>query len=268
VIPVDSLSDERLAAYRSVADPAALAAGGLFVAEGRSIVARLARLNWREGHAFKGALLSVLLTPAAWSGMRGVLEGSQVPVYVAPQDIMNVVVGFNIHRGCLALGRRPARGGLAGALERAHRIVALEQVTNPDNLGGILRSAAAFGVHLIVLGPGCADPLYRKCIRTSMGSAFDVPWVESDAWPEPLARLRSSGVRVLALTTDPGTRRLKDVPIAGGRLAVLAGSEGQGLSPAALAHADERVTISMTPLVDSLNVATAVSIALYHLSEG
>jgi tRNA G18 (ribose-2'-O)-methylase SpoU len=144
-------------------------------------------------------------------------------------------------------------------------MLVLEGVNNPDNIGGIFRSAAAFDVDLIVLGPACADPLYRKSVRTSMGATLEVPYAASGEWPAALDLLRAHGYAVVALTTDAtGVSLPRFHPVAP-RLALLAGAEGPGLSAGALARAAERVTIPMTGRVDSLNVATAVSIALYHV---
>ncbi len=130
---------------------------------------------------------SVLLTRAAWDALSGALPLSTdtPPVFVVSQRVMNEIAGFNIHRGCLALAERPARETLTAAhLAGARRVVVLEGVNNPDNIGGIFRSAAAFGVDLVVLGPACSDPFYRKAIRTSMAATLQVPFVEAGRWPE------------------------------------------------------------------------------------
>jgi tRNA G18 (ribose-2'-O)-methylase SpoU len=267
VIPVSSLDDPRVAGYRAVADPARLLAEGLFVVEGRLVVPRLLEHSASTGR-WAGAAESVLLSPAAFERMRAVVDRHpSVPVYVAPQAVMDGLVGFNMHRGCLALARRPAIPELRCDAEPGpRRILVLEGVNNPDNVGGIFRSAAAFGADLVVLGPACADPLYRKAVRTSMGATLDVPYVSAGEWPAALDRLASSGVRVLALTTDADACPLSRFVPGPAPLALLAGAEGAGLSEAARARADMRVTIPMTGRVDSLNVATAISIALYHVT--
>jgi tRNA G18 (ribose-2'-O)-methylase SpoU len=141
----------------------------------------------------------------------------------------------------------------------------LEGVSNPDNVGGVFRSAAALGADLVVLGPACADPLYRKSVRTSMGATLEVPYVVAPEWPSALDWLRAHDCEVVALTTDNAALPLPRFVTARRRVVLLAGAEGPGLSAAALAHADVRVTIPMTGCVDSLNVAIAVSIALYHV---
>lgn len=230
------------------------------------MVPRLLGLASQPGR-WAGAAHSVLLSPAAFEQMREVVSADTgVPVYVVPQSLMDGLVGFNMHRGCLALARRPPVPVLsAEAIEGASRLVVLEGVNNPDNIGGIFRSAAALGGDLVVLGPACADPLYRKSVRTSMGATLDVPYVAAPDWPGALDVLRANGVEVVALTTLPDALPLAQLSPWGPRVALLAGAEGEGLSDAALARADTCATIPMTGRVDSLNVATAVSIALYHV---
>ncbi len=269
MIHLPAMDDERLAGYRLVADPAALLARGIFVAEGRLVVRRLLDASGTPGHVFEGAIASVLVTAAALEGLRdGLDRHPAVPVYVVPQDVMNDVAGFNIHRGCLALARRPASVPLdAGPPAGRARVVVLEGVNNPDNVGGIFRSAAAFGVDLIVLGPACADPLYRKSIRTSMGATLAIPWMTAADWPAALTRMRAGGRRVIALTPDARATPLAALPRDGQPFALVVGTEGAGLSAGALAAADVHATIPMTSLVDSLNVNTATAIALYHLSQ-
>jgi tRNA G18 (ribose-2'-O)-methylase SpoU len=144
----------------------------------------------------------------------------------------------------------------------------LEGVKNPANVGGLFRSAAALGGDLVVLGPACADPLYRKSVRTSMGATLDVPYAAATNWPAALDRLRAHDCEVVALTTESAALPLSRFVPRTGRLALLAGAEGTGLTGEALARADTRITIPMTGLVDSLNVATAIAIALYHVRVG
>ncbi len=266
---VADLADPRVQDYRLVAAPRAIEAAGLFVAEGRLVVGRLLEASARPGRWF-GAAVSVLLSPAAFARMAPLVAAHpDVPVFVVPQPVMDAVVGFNIHRGCLALARRPPVPALSREMvESASRVVVLEGVNNPDNIGGVFRSAAALGADLVVLGPSCGDPLYRKAVRTSMGAAFAVPYARSEPWPGALARLRDAGLLVAALTPDTDALPLPTLKPGPRRFALLAGAEGSGLSEAALAAADVRVTIPMRGRVDSLNVSTAVAIALYHVSMG
>jgi tRNA G18 (ribose-2'-O)-methylase SpoU len=258
---IASIDDPRLAAYRTLADPAALVKSGLLIAEGRLVVRRLL-----VGGRF--AVHSILVTSAARQSLADVLidgEGG-VPVFVVDQGVMNAVAGFNIHRGCLALAERPAGATLTAAdLGAASRVLVLEGVNNPDNIGGLFRSAAAFGVNLVVLGPGCSDPLYRKAIRTSMAATLQVPFVAAGAWPDGLDLLRGHGFAVVALSPARDAAAIEDMPRNASKLALLVGAEGEGLSRAALAHADHVIRIAMAPGVDSLNVTVAASIALHYV---
>lgn len=260
MIPIASLDDERVAEYRLVTTPAALARAGLFVAEGRFVVARL--LAGRRHH-----VRSLLVTPTAIAALhREGIETGAVPVWVAEPPVMNAIVGFDIHRGCLALAERPRALSFArSSLTHAARLLVLEGVNNPDNVGGLFRSAAAFGADGVVLGPGCGDPLYRKAIRTSMAATLQVPYAVADDWPGTLTAMRDAGVRVLALTPSQSATPLDDLGAAGPRVALLLGAEGEGLSDAAVAAADESVRIPIAAAVDSLNVTVAGSIAMQRL---
>jgi tRNA G18 (ribose-2'-O)-methylase SpoU len=179
---------------------------------------------------------------------------------------MNEIAGFNIHRGCLALAERPALAEVADlALDDARLLVVLEGVNNPDNVGGIFRSAAAFDADAVILGPSCSDPLYRKSIRTSMAATLVVPFAGARPWPQAIAGLRARGFTVLALTPSTDATAIDDLP-AFDRVAILVGAEGEGLSGAAMHAADYRVRIPMTGAADSLNVTVAASIAMYLVS--
>jgi tRNA G18 (ribose-2'-O)-methylase SpoU len=210
----------------------------------------------------------VLVTHAAQEAMRHVFDAAQVPVFVVDQPTMNAVAGFNIHRGCLAIAERPARAVLADlALDEARMIVVLEGVNNPDNVGGIFRSASAFGVDAVILGPSCSDPLYRKSIRTSMAATLQVPFADAGAWPHAIADLRARGFTVLALTPAIDATSVDDVLRDLDRVAILVGAEGEGLSEGAMNAADYRLRIPMPGTADSLNVTVAASIAMYVMSQ-
>jgi tRNA G18 (ribose-2'-O)-methylase SpoU len=264
IVRIDDLDDTRLAPYRMVADPAALARAGLFAAEGRLVAPRLLASRYR--------VHSLLVSDAALAALRPVLQTRpELDVLVAPVEIISATGGFDFHRGCLALGYRSDPLELTELLktdaDSLQPIVILEAVSNPDNIGGIFRSAHAFGAR-VVLGPGCGDPLYRKAIRTSMGATLDVAWAGARGWPEELDVLASRGYRVIALTTDAAAPPLRDALADGdGPVALLLGSEGYGLSPAVLAAARARARIPMRNAgADSLNVAAAASIGLYEVS--
>lgn len=263
MIPLEGLDDPRLEDYRHVADHDALVARGLFVAEGRLVVARLVRGGRHH-------VRSLLLSPAAAAAMAGVVRdvGPDTAVFVVPQAGMNAVVGFNIHRGCLAMADRPAPTTLADLkLDAVTRLLVLEGVNNPDNVGGLFRNAAALGAAAVVVGPHCGDPLYRKAIRTSMAAVLTLPWVQAGPWPDALARLRRAGFTVVACTPAAEATALYDADLPR-RAAVLVGAEGDGLTAAALAHADLRLRIPMHGAMDSLNVATAAAVVLSALAAG
>jgi tRNA G18 (ribose-2'-O)-methylase SpoU len=257
VVHVTSIEDMRVSAYRHIADPDQLRDLGLFVAEGRLVVRRLIDLQHWE-------IDSILVTQPAADALVDILPKTNAPVYIGSQELMNGLAGFNIHRGCLALVRRPDTPTLdriaAGPLSR---VLVLEGVNNPDNVGGLFRSAAAFGIELVVLGPDSGDPLYRKAIRTSMGATLSIPFVQAPQWPGAIRDLRLDGFTVVALTPAMQAAPLEEIfPHA--KLALLVGSEGSGLTEPAMRAATLRIRIPTTPDVDSLNVTTAASIAMYH----
>lgn len=269
VIRISDLMDPRVAEYHGVADPAAIARSGRFVAEGRLVVERVIARTV-EVSAF--TIESVLLSDAALTAMEAVIRAvPQVPVFVCPASEFGQLAGLNLHRGCLALVQRPPEPSVESLVGPARTLLVLERVGNPDNIGGIFRSAAAFGVDAILLSPGCGDPLYRKAIRTSMAAALTVPFAWLTPWPDRLQQLRADGYEIAALTPQPPSLTLAeyaDIRRQGGRprLALLLGTEGPGLTSDALAQADVRVRIPMVPAVDSLNVAVACGIALSHLA--
>ena len=253
---IDREDDERLEPYRRVGDPGWLTSHGLFVAEGRLVVERLLT------HGGYG-IDSILVTPAGHDALAAfVCQG--VVLHVASQAVVTGVTGFNFHRGCLALVRRPVERVPLERFADATRLVVLEGVGNPDNIGGVFRSAAALGADGIVLDPTSGDPWYRKAVRTSVGAVLRLPFTRAEPWPQALRGLREMGFLVAALTPsgDRTVDELKaDLP-AGARIAWLAGAEGPGLTPAALAEAETTVRIPVDPRSDSLNVVVAVSIAL------
>lgn len=275
VIQIDSADDPRIAEYRNVPDPVLLRERGLFVAEGRLVV----RLLLDES---RHRVRSLLVSPPALDAL-GTVPGTErcqapfvasadLPVYVAPVDVLAGVVGFNIHRGCLALGERPPSLPVDAALSsagRARLIVIAEQVSNADNIGALFRNARAFGAGCVLLSPGCCDPLYRKAVRVSIGATLRVPFAEVADWPAGLEAVRASGFDIIALTPHPDAREV--AALAGARprpVALLLGHEGAGLTPAALASADQHARIAMHDGVDSVNVATAAAIAMYVLGQG
>jgi tRNA G18 (ribose-2'-O)-methylase SpoU len=267
LLAVDDPSDPRLSDYQHVPDPELLRRGEIFVAEGRNVVRTLLAASPMTAR-------SVLVTEAALEGLRDAIEPRlpELTVYVAPRDLMEGLTGYNLHHGCLAIGARPRWQEVGEWLRRvpgARTLIVLEQVANADNVGGVFRNAAALGADAVVLGPNCCDPLYRKAIRVSMGAALRVPVVRAGAWPDALGVLRTAGFTVAALTPHAPAVAIDAFAASwkkGGRIALLAGSEGQGLTPAALAAVDVAVRIPMAAGVDSLNVLTATGIVLQRVA--
>ncbi len=257
IIHIATLDDPRVEGYRHIADQAWLVQSSLFVAEGRLVVRRLLELQ-------QWPIESLLLTQPAADNLADVLHKTRAPVFIVEQELMNEIAGFNIHRGCLGIGRRQVTPTLDRAITGPlSRVLVLEGVNNPDNVGGVFRSAAAFGVELVVLGPDCGDPLYRKAIRTSMAASLLVPFVVAPQWPGAIRDLRADGFTVVGLTPNRAVAPLEEV-FPHSKLALLVGSEGGGLSDGALLTATLRIRIPTTADVDSLNVTTAASIAMYH----
>ena len=265
VLRITGPDDPRVAEYRNIADHERLRERGLFIAEGRIVVERLIR----DGRL---PVRSLLLNDPAWRALEPVVGqlGDEVTVFLCEARDFEDLTGYNIHRGCLALASRPSLVPLVELLSHSRSLVVLEDVANVDNIGGIFRNAAAFGVDGILLSRGCADPLYRKAVRTSMAATLRVPFsIASDAggWRSALAQIRAGGFQLVALTLDESAQDLNDLvrATAADRIALLLGAEGAGLSPDAQEAADIRVRIGIRPDVDSLNVAVAAGIALYRL---
>lgn len=230
-----------------------------FVAEGRLVVGRLVESNHRVD--------SVLVNDASFRALATQLNGlpPDVPIYVCNADEFAAITGFNLHRGCLAFAERPAARSLGEVVRSADRILILEGVTDADNVGSAFRNAAAFGAS-VVLSDTCCDPLYRKAVRTSMGSVLRTPYARAANWPHDLALLKNEGFTIVALTPRETAMDLHEYIAEGppARAALLVGSEGPGLTSDAESIADVRVRIPMRGDVDSLNLATASGIALYH----
>jgi tRNA G18 (ribose-2'-O)-methylase SpoU len=253
-------ADPRVADYTSVPDAKLVRGRGLFVAEGRLVVQRLIEHG-------RYRIRSLLLSDAALRSLEPVVASVDAPVYVCAVDAFRGITGYNIHRGCLALAERPAPASAPDLLATARTAIVLESTANPDNMGGVFRNAAAFGADVVLLSPACCDPLYRKAIRTSMAATLSVPFATLDDWPAALSAIGRLGFTIVALTPrqpaqglDEFARRHRSE-----RLALLLGSEGNGLSDDAERFADYRVRIPISDRVDSLNVAVAAGIAMYRL---
>ena len=271
IIPVAAADDARLADFDAVPDPVRLRERGQFVVEGRFAIETLLR----ERHFRVRALLLTESTHRALAADLAAGDPADVDVYVASAAHFRIG-GYDFHRGYLALADRPAPTPVDELLDTAPpeaRLLVLERVADPDNVGSLFRNAAAFGVGAVVLSPGCADPFYRKAIRTSAGATLRLPFGTASDWPAALGPLRDRGYLVAALTPPRGAAKEPTVELADfvarrpreRPVALVVGTEGEGLTAGALAEADARVHIGIDPSVDSLNVATAAAIALQQL---
>lgn len=262
-ILVHDVDDARLEPFSHIGDHRWLGDRGLFVIEGRLVVSRLLASPHR--------VRAVLVTASAHEALGPALVGTLAPpsVYVVPKAWMERLTGFNLHRGCLAVADRPAPRTLDDLLRtNPRRLLVLERIANPDNIGSIFRNAVAFGVDSVVLSPDCGDPLYRKAVRVSCGASLTVPFVVATDWPTVLRDLRHAGITVVAMTPSESAvpiEQLVSQTDRPARIALLLGAEGDGLSPEAQALADVRVRIPIAARADSLNVAVAAGIALHAL---
>lgn len=257
-VTITDPDDPRLADFRNLTDADVRPdRRGVVIAEGVTVVQRLLGSPYPVR-----ALFGVAERIAPLQAAIGALA---VPCYVADKWLLSEVIGFRLTRGVLASAGRLAPPDLTTLLASARHIAVLEGLNDFENLGALFRNAAAFGIDAVLLDPRCADPLYRRSVRVSMGHVLQVPFaVLPGEWPASLGALRDAGFELLALTPG-GSTNLADV-VAGPRWAVLLGAEGAGLSADALAAADQRVRIPMTGGVDSLNVATAGAVAFATLA--
>jgi len=263
LVHVAGPDDRRLDDYRSLTDVALRRVrepeGGLYMAESAKVIARAVQ----AGHRPRS-----VLTQAKWvDAIEEALGDIDAPVYVASDEVSEQVTGFAIHRGPLAAMHRPVERPLAEVLDDARLVLVLEDVSDHTNVGAAFRAAAALGADAVLVSPRCADPLYRRSVRVSMGTVFQVPWTRIGEWAEAAPALHGAGFRIAALALRDDAVDL-DVYAAErpDRVALLLGTEGDGLTSQALAAADSVVTIPMQGGVDSLNVASAAAVALWALT--
>lgn len=263
LIEISDPSDPRLDAYRELSNRERPARAGRFVAESAPVIQELVS-------SARYPVESVLLTPRRLENATWVAQlPAETTVYVASDNLLQAVAGFPVHRGCLALGIRSA----APAIEQVLRsdmltVVVLDGVADPDNVGSIFRSGFALGADAVLLGATCADPLYRKAIRTSMGTVFRLPHAGFHSTPDAVQALRDRNFRVAALTPRASAQPLADFAATLGDrtpVALLVGNEGLGLGDEALQAADVSVRIPMRGDADSLNVHVATAVALAQL---
>ena len=244
-------------ALRSVREPAE----GLFIAESSKII--------RRAHATGMVARSYLTSPKWLFDLADIIATSDVPIFIGTDAAVESLTGFHLHRGALAAMGRPALPTAADLVANATRIVIVEDIVDHTNVGAIFRSAAAFGVDAVLVTPRCADPLYRRSIRVSMGTVFQVPWTRIGSWPDGIRTLQDAGFHVAALALDEDSVGLRDfADNAPERTAVVFGTEGTGLHRSTISACDSTVMIPMSGGVDSLNVAAASAVTCFALQQG
>ncbi|GAA2308327.1 RNA methyltransferase [Streptomyces kunmingensis] len=265
LITIEDPDDPRLRDYTGLTDVELRRkrepAEGLFIAEGEKVIRRAKQ----AGYEMRSMLLS-----AKWVDvMRDVIDEVPAPVYAVAPDLAEQVTGYHVHRGALASMQRKPLPTADDLLTTARRLVIMESVNDHTNIGAIFRSAAALGMDAVLLSPDCADPLYRRSVKVSMGAVFSVPYARLESWPKSLLTVREAGFNLLALTPAEKAKSLDEVaPHRMDRVALLLGAEGEGLSTKALMAADEWVRIPMAHGVDSLNVGAAAAVAFYAVATG
>lgn len=262
VVDVDDPADPRLDDFRDLNSidrrPDLPSGKGLVIAEGVLVVQRMVASRFTPR--------ALLGTDRRLSELGADLDAVDAPFYRASAEVMADVVGFHLNRGVLASASRAAELTVARVLDGARTVAVLEGVNDHENLGSIFRNAAGLGVDAVIFGAGCADPLYRRAVRVSMGHALLVPFARATAWPDELNMLRDNEFRLLAMTPDPAAETLAAAmtALAGEKVGVLVGAEGPGLTERAMRASDRRVRIPMSRGTDSLNVATAAALAFYE----
>jgi tRNA G18 (ribose-2'-O)-methylase SpoU len=261
VIDVADPADPRLDDFRDLNSvdrrPDLPSGKGLVIAEGVLVVQRMLASRFRPR--------AMLGTDRRLAELGDDLAGVEAPYYRVDAGVMAEVVGFHLNRGVLASASRPPELSVAQVLDGARTVAVLEGVNDHENLGSIFRNAAGLGVDAVIFGLGCADPLYRRAVRVSMGHALLVPYAWAAAWPGDLDILRDNGFRLLAMTPDPSAHTLAEAlaGLADAKVAFLVGAEGPGLTETVMRTSDMRVRIPMSRGTDSLNVATAAALAFY-----
>jgi tRNA G18 (ribose-2'-O)-methylase SpoU len=259
LVEIDDPDDPRLADYRDLRDVELRkhleAEHGLFLAEGEKVVRRAVESGFPAR--------SFLMAPRWLAGLSDVLGSSDAPCYVMSEALAEQVTGFHVHRGALASLQRVPLPPVADVLAGARTVVVLEDIVDHTNVGAIFRSAAALGVDAVLLAPRCADPLYRRSVKVAMGAVFTVPWTRLDSWYDALPAVSAAGFTTVALTLADDATDIEQAVAGLGRVALVLGTEGHGLSPRWERTADRRAVIPMAEGIDSLNVAAATAVACY-----
>ncbi|SMH38687.1 tRNA G18 (ribose-2'-O)-methylase SpoU [Rathayibacter oskolensis] len=264
IVHIEDLDHPLLADYHRLTDVALRRVlepeGGLYIAESGKVIGRALD----AGHRPRSVLVQEKRLPDA----AAVLERfPDVPVFVGPDAVLEELTGFHLHRGALASMHRPALRAMGELLVGARLVVILEDIVDHTNVGAVFRAAAGMGADAVLVTPRCADPLYRRSVRVSMGTVLQVPWTRMPEWAPARAELVAAGFSLAALALSPEAVPLDEYAASRPeRVAVVLGTEGDGLSRAALDAADTVVTIPMLHGVDSLNVASAGAVALWALT--
>jgi tRNA G18 (ribose-2'-O)-methylase SpoU len=260
-VEIDDPSDPRLADYRDLRDvqlrQSLEAEHGLFLAEGEKVVRRAVVAGF--------PVRSFLMAPRWLDGLADVMEGADAPCYVVSEALAEQVTGFHVHRGALASLERRQLPTLDEVLDGARTVLVLEDIVDHTNVGAILRSGAALDVDAVLLSPRCADPLYRRAVKVAMGAVFTLPWTRLEDWYDALPDLSARGFTTVAMTLADDARPLDEAVAGLGRVALVLGGEGHGLSKRWETSADRRAIIPMRDGIDSLNVAAATAVACYAL---
>jgi tRNA G18 (ribose-2'-O)-methylase SpoU len=261
-VRITSAADPRVADYFRLTDVALRrkleTAHGLFIAEGEKVIRRAIQAGY--------VVRSILVAEDKLATISDVAAAGTAPCYVVSPEVAEQLAGYRVHRGALASLERLPGQSVQDVLAAARNVVVLEDIVDHANVGAVFRSVAALGFDAVLLSPRCADPFYRRAIKVSMGAVFSVPWGRLPDWQSAVGLVKARGFRVLALTPDRRAAPIGTVDVAG-RLALLVGSEGAGLSGRWLTAADESVRIPMHNGVDSLNVGSATAIACYLLAD-
>ena len=262
VVPITDAADPRLIDYSRQTDVALRKARGtehgLYLAESALVVERALRAGHRPR--------SVLTLAGTLEQSRS-LVGEAVPIFTGPDEVLAALTGYRLHRGLVAAMHRPTLPSAAALLADASRVVVLENVADPTNVGAIFRSAAAIGADAILVTSRCSDPFYRRAIRVSMGTVLQVPWTRVGDWASTRELLTASGFHTAALALTPDAVSIREFAAhAPDRVALVLGAEGDGLTAEAIAAADTVVRIPMAHGIDSLNVAAASAVAMYAIA--
>jgi tRNA G18 (ribose-2'-O)-methylase SpoU len=261
VVRIDDLTDPRLADYAQPTDVALKKSGGehgLYLAESLLVLQRALR----AGHVPR----SLLTLEASVDDALGALGNAEVPVFCGSAELLEQLTGYALHRGVIASMHRPPLPTVVSLLAGARRVVVLENVADPTNVGAIFRSVAAIGADAVLVTPRCSDPYYRRAVRVSMGTVLQVPWTRTGDWGSLRDDLAGFHIAALALREDSVSLR-EFAATAPERVALVLGAEGEGLTAEALDAADSIVRIPMAHGIDSLNVAATAAVAMFALTD-